>query len=109
MGDIAANFVVSIVELVKDRCRNYLAVRIMSKAVAVPVERERAVLYASPREKRELARDAWRSIVEAVLARREYMQGQATRCGLTLPQAHMLRVLGTGAQTTSSLARVFAC
>ncbi|HEY3592874.1 MAG TPA: MarR family transcriptional regulator [Polyangiaceae bacterium] len=38
------------------------------------------------------------------------MQGVATRCGLTLPQAHMLRFLGSGPpQTTTSLARVFAC
>lgn len=81
----------------------------MSKAAVVPVERGRAAVYAPPRDRRGLARDAWRSIVEAVLARREYMQDQATRCGLTLPQAHMLRVLGSGVQTTTSLARVFAC
>jgi DNA-binding MarR family transcriptional regulator len=57
-----------------------------------------------------LARDAWRSMVEAVLARREYMQGQAMLCGLTLPQAHVLRTVGASpAQTTTSLARALAC
>jgi DNA-binding MarR family transcriptional regulator len=85
-----------------------LGIKLMPKVAVLPVERGRAVLYVS-RDRRELARDAWRSIVEAVLARREYMLGEATRCGLTLPQAHMLRVLGSGAQTTTSLARVFAC
>jgi DNA-binding MarR family transcriptional regulator len=80
-------------------------------AKAVPAERQHRGLGEVPRGRRhELARDVWRSIVEAVLARREYMQVQATRCGLTLPQAHVLRVLGSGPpQTSTGLARVMAC
>jgi DNA-binding MarR family transcriptional regulator len=111
VGDIAANFVVSIVELVKDRCRNYLGINLMAKVAVVLAGRDRVEICAPPRARRqETARDAWRTMVEAVMARREYMQGVAARCGLTLPQAHILRMLGMGLpQTTTSLARLFAC
>jgi DNA-binding MarR family transcriptional regulator len=48
--------------------------------------------------------------VQAVMARREYLSGEAAKLELTLPQAHVLQLLGGGpARTMTSIAGALGC
>lgn len=52
----------------------------------------------------------WEAIVHAVQQRREYMVAQAAKFELTLPQAHLLRLLEYApARTMASLADALSC
>jgi DNA-binding MarR family transcriptional regulator len=58
----------------------------------------------------DLAAEAWRAMVYAVFARRDYMAVQAAQFELTLPQAHLLQVLYKGpARTMATIAEALAC
>src|SRR5262249_14863129 len=61
-------------------------------------------------KKRLRAREAWTAIVQAVMARKEYLSGEAAKLDLTLPQAHVLQLLGAGpARTMTSIAGALGC
>jgi DNA-binding MarR family transcriptional regulator len=56
------------------------------------------------------AREAWTAIVQAVMARKEYLSGEAGKLDLTLPQAHVLQLLDAGpARTMTSIAGALGC
>jgi MarR family transcriptional regulator, organic hydroperoxide resistance regulator len=58
----------------------------------------------------DLAAEAWRAMVHAVFARRDYMAAQAAQFELTLPQAHLLQLLSEGpARTMATIAEALAC
>jgi DNA-binding MarR family transcriptional regulator len=69
----------------------------------------------SPRRKprsrvAELAGEIWGAVVQAVLARKEHMATVAAEFELSLPQAHLLRLLQHGpARTMTSIADALAC
>src|SRR6185295_6941138 len=57
-----------------------------------------------------LAGEAWGAMVQAVFARKEHMASVAAKFDLTLPQAHLLRLLQFGpARTMTSIAEALAC
>jgi DNA-binding MarR family transcriptional regulator len=57
-----------------------------------------------------MAAEVWAGIVQAVTARREHMLATAASFELTLPQAHLLRILQQGpARTMTSLADLLSC
>jgi DNA-binding MarR family transcriptional regulator len=58
----------------------------------------------------ELASEVWGAMVQAVLARKEHMASVAATFDLSLPQAHLLRLLQHGpARTMTSIADALAC
>jgi DNA-binding MarR family transcriptional regulator len=57
-----------------------------------------------------LAGDVWAAMVNAVMARKDRMAAVAGKFELTLPQAHLLRLLTFGpARTMTSIAEALAC
>jgi DNA-binding MarR family transcriptional regulator len=56
------------------------------------------------------AREAWTAIVQAVMSHREYLSSEAAKLDLTLPQAHLLRLLKSGPpRTMTSIAGALGC
>ncbi len=75
--------------------------------------RIKSTVAAQPRRpsgSARLAGEVWGAMVHAVFARKEYMAGVAAKFDLTLPQAHLLRLLQFGpARTMTSIAEALAC
>ena len=63
-----------------------------------------------PAKTRLHAREAWTAIVQAVVSHREHLSAEAAKLDLTLPQAHLLRLLHTGPpRTMTSIAGALGC
>jgi DNA-binding MarR family transcriptional regulator len=78
---------------------------VRSKNADPPVASERRVVRLP-----DLAGEIWGAMVHAVLARRDHMTMIAAKFELTLPQAHLLRLLQYGpARTMTSIADALAC
>ena len=77
--------------------------RSLSKAPANPRSRSR-------KEPGDMATTIWQSVVHAVFRRREHMATQAAKFDVTLPQAHLLRLLEHApARNMGALADALSC
>jgi MarR family transcriptional regulator, organic hydroperoxide resistance regulator len=108
--------VVPIVEVVKESDRWYRRnVTVSTRRVLDCMRSRRARVGFAPDVRccaaaAKSAGQTWRAMVRAVFARRDYMAAQAAQFELTLPQAHLLRLLSKGpARTMAAVAEALAC